>query len=284
MSRATIVMRHAPRTLPLYRRSFITTTRALQQEEWPQRTPLGAYYESVLNQNSPYPFEEKPEEPPNSAAPEALPEDKKPVSTTTSSEAPPATKKKPGRKPKSETSTSASPSLPEPSASASPIESSPPVPSPPPTSAEQKARIIFGSRLLGPAEQADRLAAKHEKSTYVAGVLVPPRPEEPDNCCMSGCVNCVWDRYGEELQEWAAKNNEAQAKLRDESIREASGSMDSDGGGSEPNLGPALGQATVSKNLWDESLLENVPVGIREFMKQERRLKEKHERDGTTGG
>lgn len=31
-----------------------------------------------------------------------------------------------------------------------------------------------------------------QKGTIVAGVRIPPKPLEPDNCCMSGCVNCTW--------------------------------------------------------------------------------------------
>jgi len=42
--------------------------------------------------------------------------------------------------------------------------------------------IIFGSRLAGPAS---RPAPPAEKIRVVEGIKVPPRPEEPDNCCMS---------------------------------------------------------------------------------------------------
>ena len=42
--------------------------------------------------------------------------------------------------------------------------------------------IIFGSRLAGPAS---RPAPPPEKIKIVEGIRVPPRPEEPDNCCMS---------------------------------------------------------------------------------------------------
>ncbi|XP_044719012.1 Oxidoreductase-like protein [Hirsutella rhossiliensis] len=219
-------------------RNFTSTTRlAVQGEPWPQRSPLGAYYESIIRDPTPYPFKEKPEDPPDSADPDVQPPGKKPESPS----APPPTKKKPG-----------------------PAE---------------KARIVFGSRLLGPAEQADRLAAKKAQSTYIAGVLVPPRPEEPDNCCMSGCVNCVWDRFRDDMEEWSARKNEAQMRLND---KEAS--IDADGGGSQGGWGVRLGNAKIAKDLWDEEVFENVPVGIREFMKQEKRLKEKHQREGTMGG
>jgi Oxidoreductase-like protein, N-terminal len=157
-----------------------------------------------------------------------------------------------------------------------------------------KARVVFGSRLGGPAERRSEI---EKKSTLVAGVWVPPRPEEPDNCCMSGCVNCVWDRYGEEMEDWARARKAADANLRKEkglekgrSRRKKSStglmlgegekgaqhtmvSMDDDGGGSETNWTTGL----------DSDLFSGIPVGILEFMKQEKRLKEKHARDGTTG-
>lgn len=116
--------------------------------------------------------------------------------------------------------------------------------------------------------------------------MVPPRPEEPDNCCMSGCVNCVWDRYGEEIEEWAAKKREASAALAraksEESARARTRpspeamhttiSMDDDGGGSETNWGMHM----------EDDPLKGVPVGIREFMKSEKRLREKHAREKTS--
>ncbi|KAF4979114.1 hypothetical protein FZEAL_4604 [Fusarium zealandicum] len=215
-------------------------------EEWPQRSPLGSYYETILNNPSPMP-PEKPEEPPKSAEPEVPPPAKE--STTK-------------RDPFSTTATSGPDSGPQ------------------PQTPQERAKIVFGSRLLGPVEVADRLAARTAKSTYIAGVLVPPRPEEPDNCCMSGCVNCVWDGFREDMEEWKLKNTEAQVALQ-----KAEGSMDSDGGGSESSWSaPAVGGAKIAKDLWDDQLYDSVPVGIKEFMKQEKRLKERHAREGTSGG
>ena len=118
-------------------------------------------------------------------------------------------------------------------------------------------------------------------------------------------MNCVWDRYGDELEEWATARKEADQALRKEKgyekgkrRRKQSGlsgtglmlgegekgashtlvSMDDDGGGSETNWGTGL-----DTDFTSEDLFKGVPVGIREFMKQEKRLKEKHAREGTTG-
>jgi hypothetical protein len=46
----------------------------------------------------------------------------------------------------------------------------------------------------------------------------------------------------------------------------------------------AAAPAGIVKDFWDEELYKNVPVGIREFMKHEKRLKEKHRREGTARG
>jgi hypothetical protein len=150
-----------------------------------------------------------------------------------------------------------------------------------------RAKIIFGSRLAGPA--ARRLETD-SKSMNVAGIMVPPRPEEPDNCCMSGCVNCVWDTYREDLEEWAAKATQARQRLtargkagsadeqrlmefRDggtsgKGLPSGARSMDDDGGGSETNWAAGPDGSAY--------LFANIPVGIREFMRTEKRLKERH--------
>lgn len=157
-----------------------------------------------------------------------------------------------------------------------------------------KARVVFGSRLAGPAE---RKAEIEGKSQYVAGVMVPPRPIEPDNCCMSGCVNCVWDRYRDEIEEWAAKSAEARTKLQEQRARgQATGmmarepgmpghvavSMDDDGGGSETNWTAAGGSDSFAQEGAD--LFADIPVGIREFMKTEKRLKAMHQRQRSQAG
>ncbi|KAK4068363.1 uncharacterized protein Triagg1_7302 [Trichoderma aggressivum f. europaeum] len=213
------------------RRCFASVTGAASEEQWPQRTPLGAYYQAIFENPTLY-------SPPRSLK-------KAPSSTSTD------TTQKP-----QDAISKTFPTLP-------PEETQTP---------EARARVIFGSRLLGPAEEADRLAKKKAKSTYIAGILIPPRPEEPDNCCMSGCVNCVWDRYREDLEEWSATKAEAKARLK------AGGrTMDADGGRSDAAW-------ELTKDRWDEEAFQNVPVGIREFMKQEKRLKERHQREGTLGG
>lgn len=146
----------------------------------------------------------------------------------------------------------------------------------------EKARIVFGSKLAGPAERTKEIEAA---SKVIAGVIVPPKPDEPDNCCMSGCVNCVWDLYRDEMEGWAEKSRmarqaQAQERNKGEGKREVlagSGngsrvplhvatSVDDDGGGSESNW-------NVGADDSESDLFEGVPVGIREFMRTEKKLK-----------
>lgn len=289
--------------------------------------PMGAFYEAILNTPQPIP-DVKPEEPASSVK-ESLQQQQAEASDTA-----PA---KRGRKPKAKTepaATATAGSAPTAPAAASPkatakeaaaakstvsssspdarsaaavppasAETSPPVPTPPPTntSTQEQAKVIFGSRLAGPAERAERLAQIRSKSKRVAGILVPPKPDEPDNCCMSGCVNCVWDRFRDEMEEWALANAEAERRTaagkteasaipkQQPVVDHTTVSMDDDGGGSETNWNAGATPKSqpsgkIAKDFWDEELYKNVPVGIREFMKQEKKLKEKHMREGTSGG
>lgn len=166
-------------------------------------------------------------------------------------------------------------------------------------SSADKLSIVFGTRLAGPGYSSTRYHPSATPETTwkrINGVAVPPRPEEPDNCCMSGCVHCVWDDYRDDVEEWAVRVQEAQNRrphkkkgtpqtLLGENKRQqgaatrrevasASMSMDDDGGGSETNWDFGPGGQGVSDDLFS-----NIPVGIREFMKTEKRLKEKHSRD-----
>lgn len=43
-----------------------------------------------------------------------------------------------------------------------------------------------------PGSEAKRLKSEPESSNEL--------PEEPTDCCMSGCANCVWIQYAEELK------------------------------------------------------------------------------------
>lgn len=99
---------------------------------------------------------------------------------------------------------------------------------------------------------------------------------------MSGCVHCVWDDYRDEMEEWAARAAQARAKGGHEKgtmdmrsrprpeVDAVSQSMDDDGGGSEANW-PVPNP--------DDELFANIPVGIREFMKTEKKLRAKHQQE-----
>lgn len=98
---------------------------------------------------------------------------------------------------------------------------------------------------------------------------------------MSGCAHCVWDDFRDDMEQWAARVEEAYARAKAKGpekdlrqmqrpeVRSASVSMDDDGGGSETNWN--LPSATD-----EEELFGGIPVGIREFMRTEKKLREKH--------
>ncbi|KAK5952117.1 hypothetical protein OHC33_007004 [Knufia fluminis] len=145
---------------------------------------------------------------------------------------------------------------------------------------EERAKKLFGT-IEGSGYQRQTSDTPDATWQTINGVPIPPRPAEPDNCCMSGCVHCVWDDYRDDVESWAHRLKEAQAKSHGGAVTKtakvgfpraevqaASGSMDDDGGGSE-----ALW--TTPSEADPDALFAEIPVGIREFMATEKRIRER---------
>lgn len=119
---------------------------------------------------------------------------------------------------------------------------------------------------------------------------------------MSGCVNCVWDDYRIDVEAWAARVRDARARggnkkvdMMDRADRavkndppsvsvsasasaSVSSSMDDDGGGSEAlwsEAGSGSESTTSIHDLDGDELFSDIPVGIREFMANEKRIRER---------
>ncbi|AQZ12973.1 YPL107W [Zygosaccharomyces parabailii] len=83
-----------------------------------------------------------------------------------------------------------------------------------PGTAEERMAHYFGAgRLRGePPKSSSRRIQGDSK--MIAGVEVPSKPVEPDNCCMSGCVNCVWELFNDDLRRWRRKRKEAAHRIK----------------------------------------------------------------------
>lgn len=143
---------------------------------------------------------------------------------------------------------------------------------------EQRIEKIFGGRIKGDAPRSSSRINRGE-AKVIAGITVPDKPKEPDNCCMSGCINCVWELFNEDVKDWNAKRKAAAQNL-------------AKNGGKWPNNFYAPIQYLKEDNFpedYDESAAEgklsvkkmeeeswgNVPVTIRVFAEMEKKLKAK---------
>lgn len=77
---------------------------------------------------------------------------------------------------------------------------------------EERMKRVFGGRLKGePPKSTSRVLFGGTR--LIGGVMVPARPIEPDNCCMSGCANCVWEVFNDDIREWRGKRKEAASSI-----------------------------------------------------------------------
>lgn len=139
-------------------------------------------------------------------------------------------------------------------------------------SKEERIAKIFGGRIKGQVESSSR--RMREEPRVIAGITVPARPIEPDNCCMSGCINCVWEMYNDDIQDWKQKRKEAAAVLVQK------------GGVWPADFHPPvryLTEANIPKEMsshdkTDSDAWSEVPVSIRVFAEFEKKLKARRSR------
>lgn len=134
----------------------------------------------------------------------------------------------------------------------------------------------------------------------VAGIKIPGRPEEPSNCCMSGCIDCVWEMYKEDLKDWRAKKKEARhalisrpelvwpedilgpepdtRKSSQETVTSSSSSTTSTSTSTSTSASSTESDAPPSSYAddgYEEADEDDLNVSIKQFLKVEERIREK---------
>uniref|UniRef100_A0A0B6Y0S8 Oxidoreductase-like domain-containing protein n=1 Tax=Arion vulgaris TaxID=1028688 RepID=A0A0B6Y0S8_9EUPU len=91
---------------------------------------------------------------------------------------------------------------------------------------DMSALLPDNEKHLEPALSAMMAEKNLPQSALKTIAVVPgkgPPPEPPITCCMSGCANCVWIKYAEELREYYKDGGEraksALEKIEDPSLR-----------------------------------------------------------------
>lgn len=109
----------------------------------------------------------------------------------------------------------------------------------------------------------------------IAGVTVPDKPTEPDNCCMSGCINCVWELFNDDLKHWNDKRKEAALKLKQKGGRWPEDFHAPVKYLDRGNLPKSLANADVSEENEkpDLDVWGDVPVSIKVFVETEKKMK-----------
>lgn len=130
---------------------------------------------------------------------------------------------------------------------------------------------VFGGSSKHAKKSSRRDVSYRDNHRLIAGVSVPQRPIEPDNCCMSGCINCVWELFNEDMEEWKHKRTEAAKAL----MAKGEGKWPKDW-----DAPPKILDSKYIHGSHDENPEEvsGMPVGLRVFMNFENKKKAKSQK------
>lgn len=146
--------------------------------------------------------------------------------------------------------------------------------------AEERISKVFGGRIKGEAPKSSSRVARGEPRN-IAGVMVPEKPLEPDNCCMSGCINCVWELYNDDVKEWNVQRKKAADLLVKKGGRWPDNFYPPVLRLKKDNLPLSLvekrdkGEIKEANKLEEEEGWGNIPVAIRVFAEMEKKMKAK---------
>lgn len=142
---------------------------------------------------------------------------------------------------------------------------------------------VFGGSTKTATKSSRRDVSYRNKTRKIAGVIVPSRPIEPDNCCMSGCINCVWELFNEDLEDWRHKRIVAAQKLMKQDIKNGNNKIEY--WPSDWEVPPSILDKKFilhdKKDLKHSNKIDEVkgmPVGLQAFAAFEKRKKEAKEK------
>lgn len=83
-----------------------------------------------------------------------------------------------------------------------------------------KFNTIFGDpESLKEKRTTSRMSRENKNySRKIGNVTVEQMPTEPDNCCGSGCANCVWVLFSDDLKEWKDQVSQAVKNLQSQDL------------------------------------------------------------------
>lgn len=144
--------------------------------------------------------------------------------------------------------------------------------------AEEKMLRVFGGGIKGePPRSSSRIT--RGKPRVIAGITVPDKPPEPDNCCMSGCIDCVWERYNEDVRSWRGYRRQAADALKKnggvwpEDFRPPLRLLD------EKNLPEPLKGKKRTGEEGEDDTWKGVPISIRVFVETEEKMKQRRKQN-----